>query len=239
MNLYVKINSENVGYSNLKEMIENPCIFDFGIFDYIQVTYSELKECNSENIDILNYITEFEVNENNFHEVLEFVKESEYIAVTEILKDNIVEEYISNNADLLSDRFDIKASDIYFTDREFYLDKKLKKAYKLINNKLRYVGSVDDVLLKCELEWFDTIYISNVDTKKIIEKFNIDIRKVNKNNFIKDVEFRMEKELLDVSEINQNILFDVNDEDFNYYLSLFCTRDRFKEFLERNNKYIN
>lgn len=233
MNLFVKINSDNVGYANLRDILETPYVFDVEVFDCVDIAYSEIGDCNKNNIDILNSIVQFDVTEENFYSVLDFVEECEYLVIKEILKDNVVTEYMSENLDLLKDKFGLENESLYFTDGDFYIDSKLDKAYKIRNDKLVFIGKVKELLMKCELEWFDTIYIRNINDKLLLKRFELDLKHNTKKEIIKQIEYKMEKELLDLGETNQNIMSKIDDDVYNFYLRNFCTAENYKEFFKK------
>lgn len=237
MNLFVKINSDNVGYSNLRDILETPYVFDVEVFDCVDIAYSEIGDCNQSNIDILNSIVEFNVTEENFDTVLDFVEECEYQVIKEILKDNVVTEYMNENMDLLKEKFGLKDESLYFTDGDFYIDHKLDKAYRIKSNKMVYIGKVSELLMKCELEWFDTIYIRNINERLLLKKFkDINLKYTSKKETIKQIEYKMEKYLMDLGETNQNIMSKVDDDIYNLYLRHFCTTENYNEFLKKTRR---
>lgn len=194
----VEIKGINNITSNLREILDSPLSFldllmpneVFG-FDYFSYD-------NEKDLETVIELIGREIKYDEFDTVCRFLREMEYKAINEVLKEHVFVDYIINNFEKIGEYFGFdKNAKVFFYDGKNCIDVYLQNYYEVRNNKIVKKGNADDLLIKADLMWFDKILFVNVNPVKFLKELAKE--KHVKRNMISIMELQeyMQKEISD------------------------------------------
>lgn len=224
MNLYLEMKNNRL--DNLKNLLETPIYYtssDYSINIYEKETFDIL-------VENINYL------EKEKNKLISFLRECSYLGTNDFLKDKSYIEYMKANCYYMQYYMSICKEDLFFTNGDEYIDFNFENVYIFKNKTLVNKGKVKDLILKYELEWFDSIYIRNINLKQMKKRFeqikNKKITKFKYSEFLEFVKKEFQDSLIDIECINAEILSSTDELEIIDYVKNYCTTENYNLFLE-------